>query len=709
MANGGQIDIKVNFIGLDQLDKIMQEVGQGATRVGQQVGQIGRSFDNLIDDGVEGLEGLGEGLEGLGEGLGDLNEQYEENNNKQKENQKENKKSIGLFDGLSTSLGQAGSAFGTMSDAGSQALGGIISSGAGAVSSLGAVSKSAKTTGASFSSMLGPIGLVALGVFELIKAFRSYSDTQNKVEARVQAYKASLSEMTAVLETLATKQVEVSEGEIERLQELNNQGKIRIEMAQELRETSTKVYAEMVRAEVKIKELKESRAKIEADPKAQQAQFQLSQINRELESTERKRLALRDKMAKVDKQAIKIAKEGYPFRKKFEEELLELEKRSPLLRKQQAEAEATFILQLEAVKNKTVKQGVNTRKMALAFEYQARVNQLDKMIFTEKEHYSKAKQLIEDIHTEQLEALERSERAQARARYKARKKARDQEKARELAEEQRRVQEMLSLNAQINANNIKLTVDGFEQERALIKAQYDEELRLAKDNAQKLILARQNYQLSLNALDQKQDQTEMNAWVKRRDRIAKQNAEEIKQAIKKNKAIKSAQDDLIKGAVDTAKAMGESALASSASALASGESIEKVLKDQLKAISIEASVQSALHGAKALGALASGNFAVASLEGKTALAFAGVSTLAGLLGKGGASGGSGSGGGGASPTGAPQISTPTRDEFREQSSQMVFNISMGTVYSTEQSALTALTGAITREQNRHRRGAPRNA
>jgi hypothetical protein len=707
MASGGQIDIKVNFVGLDDLDRIMQEVGQGATRVGQQVGQVGRSFDDLLDDGVEGLEDLREGIEGLGEGLGDLNEEYEQNNNRQKENQKENKKSISLMDTLSSSLGQAGSAFGTMGDASSQALGGVVSTSAGAVSSLGALATSAKTTGASIGTMLGPIGLVALGVFELVKAFREFSDTQDKVQARVDAYKASLSEMTAVLETLATKQVDVSEEEIERLQELNNQGKIRIEDAQELRATSAKLYAEMIRAENRMRDLREQRAKIEADPKAQQAQFQIAQINRELESTSRKHLGLKEQIAKVDKQAIKIAKEGYPFRKKFEEELLKLEQRSPILRKQQAEQEASFILQLEAVKNKSVVQGVETRKRALDLEYMSRVAQLDKMVFTEQEQYLRAKQLIEEIHTSQLETLEKQEKKMARARYRARAEARKREQEARLKEEQARVQSMLALNAQINQNNIRLTKEGFDQERALIESQYNEQLRLAQDNAQQLILAQQNYQLALNALNEKQEKAEIDAFLKRRDRLNKQNDEEIKMAIEKQEAIRKAQDDIIQGAFDTAKAMGQSALASTASALASGESMEKVLKDQLKAISIEATVQSALESAKALGELASGNIAGATAHGKSALAFAGVATLAGVLSKGG--GATSGGGGGASPTGAPQVSSPEREEFREQSQQMVFNISMGTVYSTEQSALTALTSAITREQNRHRRGAPRNA
>ena len=96
----------------------------------------------------------------------------------------------------------------------------------------------------------------------------------------------------------------------------------------------------------------------------------------------------------------------------------------------------------------------------------------------------------------------------------------------------------------------------------------------------------------------------------------------------------------------------------------------------------------------------------AAAASAAAAAFAGVATLAGVLGAnigGGQSAPSSS----ASPTGAPLISTEDREPMRQDNQPIVFNISMGTVYSTEESALTALTNAITREQNRARRGAPR--
>ena len=706
MANGGQIDIKVNFIGLDDLNRIMQEVGQGATQVGNQVGQVGRAFDDLIEDGVEGLEEYQEGIEGVGEGLDGLNDGLNQNRQRQRQNNQEQQKSIGIFGALSQAIGQTGSAFGTMSDKQSQALGGIISSSSTAVSSMGQVSSAATSTGASFASMIGPIGLAALGVFELVKAFRSYFDTSNKIEAKVQAFKASLSEMTSTMELLASKQVKMTKEEFRELQKLNNEGKIRIELSQELRDTEEGLVRQQAREEARLLSLTADRNKLLTDKKAPQSQYRLALIEREIGDTTSKINRLKEKRNKIDERALEIAQEGYPFRVKFEQKILEAEMRSPIIRKQQAQAEAAFILQLEQAKNKAILQSRDTRTAALEFEYQARLAQIEKMIFTEKKYYNQARQLAEDIYLQQYNALEKQEKEMARARAKIRREARRKEREARLAEEKRAHEQMMSLNAQILQNEIKLNTEGIEQEKALLSAKYAEELRLAQDNYQKQILARQNYQLAIDALDKKAEEESLMAWKRNRDEKAKLYAKEAKELIKSHNAQYESQQKVIDGAKQTAVAFGKSALASSLSAAMAGEAMDEVLKQVLTNLASQAAVESGMEGAKSLAALAGGNIPLAGAHGAAAAAFAGVATLAGVLGAnigGGQSAPSSS----ASPTGAPLVSTEDREPVRQDNQPIVFNISMGTVYSTEESALTALTNAITREQNRARRGAPR--
>jgi TRAP-type C4-dicarboxylate transport system permease small subunit len=85
-------------------------------------------------------------------------------------------------------------------------MGQLVSQGSSAVAVLGQAGMAAKMAGGSITAMLGPIGMATVAVFQLAQAFRNYGDKVNKVNARVEAYKASLSEMTANYEILAAKQ-----------------------------------------------------------------------------------------------------------------------------------------------------------------------------------------------------------------------------------------------------------------------------------------------------------------------------------------------------------------------------------------------------------------------------------------------------------------------------------------------------------------------
>lgn len=708
MANGGEIDIKVNFVGLNELDRIMNEIGQGATRVGQQVGQVGRSFDELLGEGVEGLEEYQEGIEGLGEGLGDLNERYEENENRQRRNQDNNKKSIDLYNTLGNSLGQTGQAFTTLSDRSSQAMGGVISSAGSAVGALGNLATASKTAGASFTSMLGPIGLVALGVFEVIKAFREYSDRIDFIDAKVQAYKASLSEMTTVLEQLATKQIPISRKEIADLQELNNQGKIRIEMAQELRETQAKAVGQLARLKVEEEKLNKTILEYSKAGTTQlEKRYKLAPAQRSLNYNLASQAELQQQINKLDEKSLDIAKEGYPFRLEFEKKLAEIEKRSPKLLEERAKQEAQYFLQLEALKNKAVNTGVKARLKALDIEHKMRVNQIDAMFKDDENARNRARAKELEVNKLLRERILKEDREQRAERAKAKQRESDAQRAQEIAEQKRAEEQRRALDAQILQNELRMDLEGFEQRRELLSAQYDEQLRLAGDNYQKQLLAKQQYILASAQLDKQEDEQEEQAYRKRWDTRLKRYNEEINLEIKRRNNLAKQNQAIIEGALQSAEAMATSSMASAVASAMAGESMDKVLKEQMKMISTQAMVQSALNGAKALGALATGDLGASALYAKASLAFAGVATLAGLAGAGG--GGTSPAPASSSPTGAPLVSTPERESMRESSETMVFNISMGTVYSTEESALRALTDTITREQNRVRRGAPRNA
>jgi hypothetical protein len=726
MANGGSIDIKVNFIGLDNIDSIVNQVGQAGGRVGQQFNQVGQQIDRFVnrsgaafEQATGGVNQTSQAVQGLSNSMStaakSTNRTGESVNNLG-----------GYFMAMNGLLAQTGMLFNTMESNSDQALGQLISQGSSAVAVLGQAGMAAKMASGSIAGMLGPIGMAAVAVFQLAQAFRNYDDRINKVNARIEAYKASLSEMTTTFEILAAKQVELSKEEMKNLQELNNEGKVFIETAQELRETAKGIFGQIARIDVKIAEARkqaERQAKNELSLrdrmysaagrllKLEQSGYEVAKEKidpeKELAALMAKKEKLQEKLNETDEAAIEIAKKGYPVRLKFEQELLKLEERSPLLLKQRAQQEAALLLQLEATKNKIADDGINTRINAFRLEYETRIQQINNMIFATQEARNQALLLSAEIFKAQIEQAKKNEKALARARAQARAKARKAERAKELADQRRREEEEERLLYQVSINRLKLTLDGFEQERAIIEAQYDEQLRLAGENYEKQLIAKQNYLLASRALDKKEEDEELAAFIRRRDAIAAANEEEIRLAIEKSRRINAAQEEVIQGAKDTAKAMALSSVASIASSAAAGDSFNKILNDQLDAIKREAAVQAALNAAYGLAAAAMGEFTTAGARFKAALAFGGVSALAGALGGGG--GGGSSSAGGASPTGAPLVSTPDREPVNDNNQPLVFNISMGTVYSTEESALTALTSAITREQNRHRRGAPRNA
>lgn len=727
MAKGGQIDIKINFVGLDNLDSVINQVSQAGGRIGQQFNQVGQQVDEFTDQVGEGFGQATQEIDQTGEAVNGLSGSMKKASKSTKNTGKSINDLGGYFMAMNGLLASTGMLFNTMETNSDQAMGQLVSQGSSAVAVLGQAGMAAKMAGGSITAMLGPIGMATVAVFQLAQAFRNYGDKVNKVNARVEAYKASLSEMTATYEILAAKQVQVSKEEFKNLQELNNEGKVYIETAQELRETSKGIFGQIARIDVKIADArKEIKNEIKGELSLKNRVLKVgakmlkldalgyetakSKIDPEtqLRDLTAEKAKLQAKLNEMDEAALEIARKGYPVRLKFEQELLKLEQRSPLILKQRAQQEAALILQLEATKNKIVDEGISTRVNAFRLEYETRIQQINNMIFATQEARNRALLLSAEIFKSQVEQAKKAEKQLARARYKARKKARETERAKELAQAARTEEEETKLLHQISINRLKLTLDGFEQERAILETNYDERLRLAKDNQEKLLIAQQNYQLASRALDQKESDYEMSEWIKRRDRIAAANAQEIQLALDKSKRLKAAQRDVVEGAKDTAKAMALSSVSSIASSAAAGDSFASILKQQLESIKREATVQAALHTAYSIAAAASGKFTVAAGELKAALAFGGAAALAGVMGSGGG-GVSSSGGGGASPAGTPLVSTPDREVLNESTQPLVFNISMGTVYSTEESALTALTNVITREQNRHRRGSVRNA
>ncbi|MCW4019707.1 MAG: hypothetical protein NWF14_00540, partial [Candidatus Bathyarchaeota archaeon] len=183
-----------------------------------------------------------------------------------------------------------------------------------------------------------------------------------------------------------------------------------------------------------------------------------------------------------------------------------------------------------------------------------------------------------------------------------------------------------------------------------------------------------------------------------------------RQAIERQNIINQSIDAQIEKIGEFSSSYGAGIAEAAYASLLFGESFNEAIGQMLIGLGRQAAVQSLMEVAKGTAALilnpaAAGNhFAAAGL-------FGAASAAAGVAGKAlGGGGGAAGGGVSASPTGTPQTA-PTPERERAEETAMVFNINFGgaVIYDTQRAAEQALADRITNLQNTRRRGAPRRA
>lgn len=220
--------------------------------------------------------------------------------------------------------------------------------------------------------------------------------------------------------------------------------------------------------------------------------------------------------------------------------------------------------------------------------------------------------------------------------------------------------------------DIQLTMNGYDQQIAMLDAQQKKELELVEEGSLQAIEIKKRYQL----------------------------------------ASKDLQTESMQMLGEFAEAQTQAFSASLATALMTGASIKQVVKDTLTGLATEALSKSIFHTAEGFASLALGPIGglSASQHFTAAGLFAGVAATAGLAGasisssKGGGGGGSAS----SSPTGLTQSSSVQRPEA-SKAEPMVFNLNFqgSTIYDTKESAKRAMSDELVKYINEPRRGSPR--
>jgi len=644
------------------------------------------------------------------------------------------------------SFSSVGKAVSTLGGEANQALGGVGESLSGVVDGFGELASAAKGGGASFTALIGPIGIAVVAVMELVNAFKEYSSEVSGASLKIEAYRASASELTSIIEELSDAQVKLNKADIEAFRIQSQRAQALTEEGQLLNEKGSELRAEIALQQDAIKEI-EKKTKSEKLYYIQRLYYEGAILAKRYDIAK-----LEAKLSPITQKADNLAINGAKERAKLTEMREDKLKESPEFIKKQGELEAKLISEANRNQLQATKDTVDSQIKIARLGSKQKIRELkaiediseqvrSKAIAGERARLQAEITAIEKSFADKRKA-EAEKRRQKRQADRAREAAKELAKARQLQSELKNLRslELESMKLQgasaldlakeryndelalagKNQNKILIATQRFENEKTRIQ-QSEQEKRFADERA--MAQQRSNFIYSTMEFDAQQikDQTErelalLDLRYKKEISLNQHTQTEItelqrRQSIERQKIQKQSIDAQIEQVGEFANQYGSGLAEAAYSSLLFGESFKESVGNILISLGQQAAVQSLMETAKGTAALilnpagAANHFVAAGL-------FAGAAASAGVAGKamGGGSGGSmaSASAGAISPTGTPQTATTPQREQAETSS-MVFNINFGgaVIYDTQRAAEQALADRITNLQNTRRRGAPR--
>jgi hypothetical protein len=626
---------------------------------------------------------------------------------------KEGAKGIGeTFKGAASLVGKSNQQMGE----GLSSLSDAVGSSTDAISSMSSAIQKVGQGGASFTALLGPIGLVAGAIAAAYETYRQFSGAAKEAENRQEAFAAASSDLTSKLEALAEKGFVPATKELEAYSRANLRAQIQKELLAKQIEKIGKALVAEADAQKEVTRLQELAARVSKD-QVQVQNKRLLYVNANLrDAQERLKEAtagvsksfkgLNEETARVNKQLAAVGETYKDFEKQTKEALETKAKELIAQRKsiEELKAEASGLKETAQL---SMKREAERRATADALK-------LESMTRDQLASFVKAQETA--IKALNVESLKDAKLAQQIAKLnaesaKARSGATDSIKAQEAALRQLAIeqQRQLVLESQLRQLQIKLTREGDEEQLALAKERYDTSLQLAKDNALKRQIVEAQYQLDVQQIEDRAIDREY----ARLDKLDKAQAAARQKEAAASDSARDKQLNADKEMLNQAGAVidmyGQGLAQAGVQALMFGSSFKEAAGEVLKGLAVESGVRALMETAKGFAALlinpalAGGHFKSAALYG----AAAGAARVgAGALGVGGAGGASG--GATASPSGAPQTA-PTPQREQAESREMVFNLNFGgaVIYDTKEAAKRAMLGDLVRTYNQPNRGMPR--
>jgi len=608
---------------------------------------------------------------------------------------------------MDKSSSQIGEGLSTMTDA--------VGSSVDAIASLkDGVAKLGSGGVASFTSLIGPIGLVTGAVAALWQGYRQLSGAAAEAEARQEAMAAASADLTSKLEALAEGGVIPTTNALLEFSKVTLQSQVSKELLQRAVEKARpqmEAYTTAMEAQAKAqREMNALEAKdLKLTDEGLAARQRLNTAEMELIKAQG---AYEERLRKLEgplQQNLKLIAEAAEQEKKLEESTTD-----SLKAKVKEQAERLKVLQIAEQELLTKDQLVlTTAKEMISLEAAQVARKSEDMSRQELiKTVNDQREAIRLLDKEDYETRARSAKS-LRAFADADKKLAEEElkrgqaiaRAREQAQRAEASRQMM-LDSQLRQLNIKLTKEGDDELLALARERYEVGLQLAKDNATARAIVEKQYQLETTAIMDAAEEKEM----ARLDRLDKERMERLKKQVADEQALRDKalreQQELIETLSDSIEKYGEGLAQAGVASLLFGEGFKAAAGEVLKGLAIESGVRALMETAKGFAMLfinPADSAAAFKSAGLYAAAAGAARAGAGALGVGGGGGG----GTTASPSGAPQVaSTPERESA--QSEAMVFNINFGgaVIYDTRRAAEVALADRITRLQNAGRRGAP---
>ena len=406
-----------------------------------------------------------------------------------------------------TSVGKAVSNLGDQS---SKALGQVGSSVGEVVESLGGLSTALKAGGAGFTALLGPIGLVAVAVSELYSAYKEYSNEVDGTNIRIEAFKASATELTSIIERLSDAQIELNLETIKAFRIQSERAQVAIEEAEGLRQKSTALKINIENEQRQIKVIDESirKAKEQAKTNAQALMF-ASALETDRENRLKAIARLQERLDKITTEADKKAVEGNKQRQVTEKMIQDQLKGSPEARKKILDLETKLLAEARVNELQATKKNLETQRQIARIASEQKVAEIKAIEDISETVRSQA--IIGERKRLQAEISD-IEKGFAEKRRQEAEKRRQRSLAMQARQDATALMNERKLQAELDSIR-KLELEGMRingaSARELLEARYNDELAKAKDNANLKLAAEMKYQNELTKLEQSEEQARL--------------------------------------------------------------------------------------------------------------------------------------------------------------------------------------------------------